>query len=76
MNIILQRTASIVLSLGLILGTYKGFVALFDDNTPQPRQIFPYKTESLPIEDQEKLNRGIPVRSEKALQHILEDYMS
>lgn len=76
MHRILQRSLSLVLSAGLVLGSYRGFVALFEDDKTEPRQIYPYRIESLPEKDQAALEEGIPVRSEKALEHLLEDYLS
>lgn len=72
----INKVFSVLLSLGMVLGSYRGFVALFDEGCKEPRQIYPYKTESLPLSDQQDLEKGIPVPSEKALAHMLEDYMS
>ncbi len=60
----------------LILGTWKGYVALFDKKMEEPRQIYPYLAASLPEADQTALENGIVIRSEKRLQEILEDYLS
>ena len=71
-----QRNISLLLCLGLLLGSFRGFVALFEEGKSEPRQVFPYSVASLPPEDQDALRKGIPVPSEKALQHMLEDFMS
>ena len=71
-----QQNISLVLCLGLLLGSYRGFVALFENGKSEPREIFPYPVSSLPQDDQDTLRKGIPVPSEKALQHMLEDFMS
>ena len=71
-----HNTAAALLALGLTLGSFRGFVALFEDNRPEPRQIYPRKVTSLPPADQQALNKGISVRSEKQLQHLMEDYLS
>ena len=76
MHRLFHRALPTLLSVGLILGSYRGFVALFDEGSTEPRQIYPYKTESLPLADQQELAKGIPVTSEKALTHMLDDYMS
>jgi hypothetical protein len=60
----------------MTLGSFRGFLALFQDDRPEPRQIYPLKISSLPPADQQALERGIPVRSEKQLQHLLEDFLS
>jgi hypothetical protein len=62
--------------LSLILGSWKGYVALFEKGAEEPRQVFPYRTESLPPVDQQALEKGIPVLNEKVLQHLLEDFTS
>ena len=76
MHTIPHRHLSLLLALGMILGSYRGYVALFETDQNEPRQILPYKISALPPEDQTALEYGIPVRNEKALEHLLEDYMS
>lgn len=71
-----QRILSLLMILGLTLGSFRGYVALFDENREEPRQIFPYQLSTLPPADQIALEKGIPVRSEKELQHLLEDFLS
>lgn len=71
-----QRCISIVFAMYLILGTWKGYVALFQDGNTEPRQIFPTPVSSLPKADQESLTQGILIRSEQKLQQLLEDYLS
>ena len=65
-----------VVALQLVLGSYKGYVALFENGSNEPRQIYPYKTVTLPQPDQAALAEGIPVRSDDHLQQLLEDYLS
>ena len=71
-----QRILSLLMILGLTLGSFRGYVALFDENREEPRQVFPYQLSTLPPADQVALEKGIPVRSEKELQHLLEDFLS
>lgn len=59
-----------------ILGNYRGSIALWREDTPEPTQIFPYSVSSLPRADQKALEKGIPIPSEGALQRLLEDYLS
>lgn len=59
-----------------LLGTHEGFVALWRDGAPIPAQVFPYRTESLPLSDQQALEKGIRVRSEVELSQLLEDLLS
>lgn len=76
MHILSQRILSLLMILGLTLGSFRGYVALFDENREEPRQVFPYQISTLPPADQVALEKGIPVRSEKELQHLLEDFLS
>ena len=76
MHRLLQRTVSFLLALYLILGSYKGYIALFEEGKSEPRQIFPTPVTSLPPEDQKMLEEGILVRSQYRLQQLLEDYLS
>ena len=71
-----QRAIPIVLAMHLILGSWKGYVALFEAGQEEPRQIFPTKVSSLPDADRLALEAGIEVRSEKKLEQLLEDYLS
>ena len=65
-----------LLALYLILGCWKGYVALFEPGQEEPRQIFPCQTDTLPETDRQALLQGIPIRSPRALQQALEDYLS
>ena len=59
-----------------LLGSYKGYLALWKDDRPDPFQIFPVKVETLPEADREALKEGIPARSEIELSSLLEDFLS
>lgn len=67
---------SAALLLYVVLGSWKGYVALFDQGKEEPRQIFPYPVASLPEADQQALAEGIVVRNDRDLQRLLEDYLS
>ncbi len=71
-----KRILPLVLMLYVVLGSWKGYVALFDRDAAEPRQIFPTQVTSLPPADQAALEKGIPVRNERDLQQLLEDYLS
>ena len=71
-----QRKAMLALALYLVLGCWKGYVALFDQGQQEPRQIFPTQVASLPPADQEALEQGIVVRNQRDLNRLLEDYLS
>ena len=64
------------LSLFLVLGSWKGYLALFDQNAQEPRQIFPCSIDTLPPDDQASLEEGIIIRNDRQLQQLLEDYLS
>ena len=65
-----------VFLLYMVLGTWKGYLALFEGNAKEPRQIFPIEVASLPETDQTSLGFGIVIRNEKRLQELLEFYLS
>ena len=71
-----QRIRSLLLALYLVLGTWKGYVALFDGGEEEPKQFFPTPVSALPAADQEALKKGIVIRSQRQLQQLLEDYLS
>lgn len=71
-----KKLLSVILLLYVVLGTWKGYIALFDAGKSEPKQIFPYPVASLPIADQQALEEGIIVRNDRDLQQLLEDYLS
>ena len=71
-----RRQMAFVLLLYVILGCWKGYVAIFPEDSEEPNQIFPCKVESLPEADQQMLKNGILIRNERDLTQLLEDYLS
>lgn len=71
-----KRSFSFLFALYLMLGSWKGYVALFEKGREEPRQIFPCQVASLPEEDQKALEERIPIRNQRDLQQALEDYLS
>ena len=67
---------SIIAVLSLMLGSWKGYVALFEKGSDEPTQIFPCPVDSLPPADQAALEERIPIRNQRDLQQIIEDYLS
>ena len=49
---------------------------ILEKDKEEPRQIFPCPVDTLPEEDQRALEEKIPIRSPKALEEALEDYLS
>ena len=76
MNKLLRKLFVSLWALGLVLGSFRGYVALFDKGKAEPRMVYPYATAALPKADQQALEAGIPVRSEEELRQMLEDYLS
>ncbi len=71
-----KQVFTALLTLSVVLGSWKGYVALFDEGAAEPRQIFPYSVSSLPEKDQKALEKGILIRNERDLKQLLEDYLS
>ena len=71
-----KRTIPFLLALYLLLGSWKGYVALFDSGKEEPRQIFPCPVDTLPEKDRLALEEKIPIRNQRDLQQALEDYLS
>lgn len=74
--IVKKRLMGVILALYVVIGCWKGYVALFDQGAAEPKQIFPCPVEALPEADQQALNNGIIVRNQRDLQQLLEDYLS
>lgn len=70
-----MRLGCCYLALGAILGCWNGKLALFRDGTA-PETVYPCNLSALPPDAREKLENGIPIRSDLELAHILEDYLS
>ncbi len=60
----------------ILVGAYRGYIAVWTANTPEPAKIFPYAIQSLPLADQKRLEKGIEIRSNEELYHLLQDYLS
>ena len=72
----MKRLFSLLLMLYMVLGSWKGHIALFREDEKEPWQIFPNKVEFLPQADQQALEEGIVVRNQRDLNQLLEDYLS
>ena len=71
-----KRVLPGLLALYVVLGSWKGYVAIFEKGEAEPRQIFPTQVASLPAADQAALEKGITVRNQRDLDRLLEDYLS
>lgn len=58
------------------LRTWEGKLALFTGENPAPDEVYDVYIQSLPPEEQERLNAGIAVDTEEELAGWLEDYTS
>ena len=68
--------SSVIAAFLVIVGSWKGYLALFDPGKQEPKQIFPRPVSSLPEADQKALEAGISVRNQRDLESLLEDYLS
>ena len=71
-----RKLMGVILALYVVIGCWKGYVALFDQGAAEPKQIFPCPVTALPEKDQEALKNGIIVRNQRDLQQLLEDFLS
>lgn len=76
MNGIRKGSMYLALFLAFLLGSHKGYIALWKNGSPEPVRIFPYRVTSLPPADQQALEQGISVDSRQELVQLLEDYLS
>lgn len=63
-------------ALYLVLGIWKGYVALYEAGATEPMRIYPYAVASLPEADQAALEDGVIIRNSTQLEQALEDYLS
>ena len=73
---ITQKLLTLFMASALFLGSYRGYVAIFEKGAEEPRQIFPCRVETLPEEDQKLLEQRIRIRDTDELEQLLEDYLS
>ena len=73
---LMKRRIAAALVLYVVLGCWKGYVALFEKGREEPRQIFPTLISTLPPADQAALEEGIVIRNQRDLNQLLEDYLS
>lgn len=71
-----RHSLAVVIALGFLLGSFKGYLALWEEDKAEPVQIFPCPVDSLPEADQTALEEGIHARSRIELDQFLEDYLS
>lgn len=70
------KAMTFLLMFTFLLGSYKGYLALWQDNDPEPKQIYPCAVASLPDADREALEKGIYIGTNDELSRRLEDYLS
>ena len=71
-----RHTMTVMILAGLILGSFRGRLALWTDASPLPVRIYSCCITMLPAEDQQRLGHGIPIESGSKLHRLLEDYLS
>ena len=72
----IQKRITSLLLAAMFLGSYRGYVALFEKGQEEPYQIFPCRVETLPETDQKLLSERIRIRNPEELNQLLEDYLS
>lgn len=65
-----------MLAASILLGVSRGDVAVWRDDDPLPAFITDMPVSALPEADQKRLQAGISLPDEAALQRALEDYCS
>ena len=63
-------------ALSLLLGNWRGHIALFMENKETPLEVYPIPMDLLPTADQKLLREGITIRDPAELARILEDLLS
>lgn len=76
MNRIKKGLLYSTLFFAFLLGSYKGYIALWREGCPEPIKVFPYQTAMLPPADRQALEKGILITDETELVQLLEDYLS
>ena len=72
----MKYSVLLCLILGLFLGTYQGYLAIWNDGKCKPASVLSCRVDMLPREDQKILKEGIPISSSDELNKLLQDYLS
>lgn len=65
-----------ILILGFLVGAYKGRLAVWKGDDPQPYRVYPCPVYLLPKEERNALQRGIRIDSMDDLAQFLENFLS
>ncbi len=74
MNKGIHQICTMALLTGFLLGIHDGRVALWQDDDPQPIQVYDIPERTLPVADRLKLKEGIRVESREELWMLLENF--
>lgn len=70
-----RRICTLVLAMGFLLGIRDGRLALWQEGSGHPLQIYDIRADTLPPADQLQLRRGIRLQTRQELWQVLENYM-
>lgn len=65
-----------ILLLGFLIGCYRGRIAVWKDDDPEPFRVFPCPVSVLPKKDREALIKGIYVQDMDDVSQFLENFLS
>ena len=71
-----RRMIHYILLLCFLAGIYRGHVAIWQRDDPEPMITLPYLADLLPKADRLALSRGIPLNTQEDLTRFLEDFCS
>ena len=71
-----HRILTLTLIMSLYLGLNDGYLALWKEGSSEPEIIYPYHISLYPQIDQQRLKKGIPIRSTEELSKHMEDFLS
>lgn len=71
-----KQFLSYLLLMGFLLGSYKGRLAVWKDDDPEPYRIYPCPVYLLPKEERDALQQGIRIESMDDLSNFLENFLS
>ena len=76
MHKIYHRILAGTAALALLLGSWRGHIALFMEGGDAPLEVYPVPLDLLPVADQKQLREGIAIGDAAELARILEDLLS
>ena len=73
---LLYQAASFLCIAGFLVGTYRGKLAVWKNDDPEPYRVYPCPVYLLPKQERAALQKGIRINNMEDLEQFLEKFLS